>query len=346
MSPSETLQRELRAARPPAPETLRRRVRELAAEEPAREPFLRRLSLRRLVLVAAPAAAALALLVAALGALPRPGTGDGETAAGGGEAATKSLDAQAREAAPEAAEDRAASPPTDAGALAPTQGRLQRYDAQLQLRVDGVDGLSSATQQAMRIARSLGGTVASVAYDAPSVGIGSASLTLRVPVERVQQAVVQLSGLGTILGQRYGIEDLQPAADDLAKQIETTQARIAELQSTLNNASLTPREAAVLRARLAEARRQLTDLRAALSGTRSEARLATIQLGLTTEEISAAPPAQKGALDRVLDILRWEALALLYVLVVAGPFLLVAFGVWLALRLRRRRQEQRLLAQT
>jgi hypothetical protein len=344
MSPSEALQRELRSARPAAPETLRRRVRELAVEEPAPEPVWRRLSLRRFVLVAAPAAAAVALLVAALGALPRPGTGDDEMAAVGGEAATKSLDRQAREGAPAQAEDSAMAPP-GAGALAPTPGRLQRYDAQLQLRVDGVDELSSATQQAMRIARSLGGTVASVAYDAPSAGIGSASLTLRVPVERVQQAVVQLSGLGTILGQRYGIEDLQPAADDLAKQIEATQARVAQLQESLRNPNRTPAERAVLQARLAEARRQLTDLRAALSGTRSEARLATIQLGLTTEEISAAPPAEKGALDRVVDILRWEAVALLYVLVVAGPFVLVALGVWLALRLRRRRQETRLLAQ-
>ena len=121
--------------------------------------------------------------------------------------------------------ERARLPPS-AGALPPTQGRLQRYDAQLQLQVDGVDELSSATQQAMRITRSVGGTVSSVSYDAPSQGVGSAQLTLRVPVARVQQAIVQLSGLGTILSQRYGIEDLQPAADDLAQQIADTQARI------------------------------------------------------------------------------------------------------------------------
>jgi hypothetical protein len=212
--------------------------------------------------------------------------------------------------------------------------------------VDGVDELSSATQQAMRITRSLGGTVSSVSYDAPSQGVGSAQLTLRVPIARVQSAIVQLSGLGTILGQRYGIEDLQPAADDLAKQIEQTQARIAQLRESLRNPGLTPTQRATLQAQLAEAQRQLRDLRAALTGTRAEARLATIQLGLTTEEILAAPAEEESALDGVVDVLRWEALALLYVLVVAGPFLLVGLAVWYLLRLRRRREEARLLAQT
>ena len=44
-------------------------------------------------------------------------------------------------------------------------------------------------------------------------------------------------------------------------------------------------------------------------------------------------------------MLAWEAIALLYFLVVAGPFIVVGFLVWLALRLARRRQETRLLEQ-
>jgi hypothetical protein len=349
MSPSETLERELRAAKPVAPAALRERVRTIAAQEPAREPFLRRLSLRRFVLVATPATVVVALVAAGVIGLTDTGSERGATFAEGGgsdAAATKTLEAETREAAPAQDEAQSVAPPS-AGALPPSQGRLQRYDAQLQLQVDGVDELSSATQQAMRIARSVGGSVASVSYDAPSQGVGSAQLTLRVPVARVQQAIVQLSGLGTILSQRYGIEDLQPAADDLAKQIEDTQARIAQLQDSLRNDDLTPSERAVLQAQLSEARRQLRDLRAALEGTRAEARLATIQLGLTTEEIlPASAEEDEGALGGVVDVLRWEALALLYILVVAGPFLLVGVLVWYLLRLRRRREEARLLAQT
>ena len=345
MSPSETLLKELRAAKPAAPPALRERVRTIAAQEPERESFLRRLSLRRFVLVATPATAVVALVAAGVIGLTRPDTGD-EQLAGRGVPASEpeTLEAATGEAAP-AQEDSATPAPPSAGVLPPTEGRLQRYDAQLQLRVDGIDELSSATQQAMRITRSLGGNVASVSYDAPSQGIGSAQLTLRVPVARVQQAIVQLSGLGTILSQRYGIEDLQPAADELAKQIEETQARIAQTREQLRNPDLRPAERAVLQARLAEAQRQLRDLRAGLTNVRDEARLATIQLGLTTEEILPVPEEKEGALDRVVDILRWEAIALLYVAVVAGPFVLVGLAVWLLLRLRRRREEARLLAQ-
>jgi Domain of unknown function (DUF4349) len=346
MSPSETLERELRAARPAAPAALRERVRTIAAEEPQRESFLQRLSLRRFVLVATPATVVVALIAAGVIGLSRGSDDSATFAEGGGSeaAATTSPDAvtSSREAAP--LQEDSAAPPS-AGALPPTQGRLQRYDAQLQLQVDGVDELSSATQQAMRITRSIGGTVSSVSYDAPSQGVGSAQLTLRVPVARVQQAIVQLSGLGTILSQRYGIEDLQPAADDLAQQIADTQARIAQLNESLGNPNRTPAERAVLQAQLAEARRQLRDLRAALEGTRAEARLATIQLGLTTEEVLPAPAEEEGALDGIVDVLRWEALALLYVLVIAGPFVLVGLAVWLVLRLRRRHVEARLLEQ-
>jgi len=340
MSPSETLMREIRAAKPAAPPALRERVRELAAQEPEREPWWQRLSLRRALVVAAPVTAAVALGSAAVIGLTQD---EGAPVAGGAGTADSTEPFSTRESAP--AQEDAAAPPS-AGALAPLPGTLQRYDAQLQLRVEDVDQLSSATQSAMRIARSLGGGVASVSYDAPAAGVGSAQLTLRIPVARVQQALIQLSSLGTILGQRYGIEDLKPAADDLQRQLEETQARIAQLQETLENPSLSEGERAVQRARLAEARRQLTDLRAALEGTRAEARVATVHLSLTTEEILAAPPAEKSALDRVLDILRWEALALLYLLVVVGPFALVALAVWLALRVRRRREEARLLAQS
>jgi len=340
MSPSEPLLTEIRETRPAAPAELRERVRLIAAQEPARESWLARIGLRRALLVAAPAALVLALVGATAIGLTRPGTGDETVASDGGGGAGTEL----RTAQPPTMESAQPGATADDAALAPTPGRLQRYDAQLDLRVDGLDELSAATQRAMRVARSLGGHVQSVSYDAPSAGIGSAQLTLRVPVARVQSALVQLSALGTIVGQRFGIEDLQGTADDLATQIAETQRQIAELNRLLRNPDLVEEERVVLQSRLAEARRQLSDLRAALGGTREEASLATIQLALTTEQLDAAP-AEPGALDRIVDILRWEGLAALYVLVVAGPFLLLGLVVWLALRLRRRRTEARLLAE-
>src|SRR5688500_10034160 len=111
MSPSETLERELRAAKPVAPAALQEGVRTVAAQEPERESFLQRLSLRRFVLVAAPATVAAALIAAGVIGLTGDRPRNEEFAVLGEPAVTSKAipDAPTREAAP-AQEDSAAPP--------------------------------------------------------------------------------------------------------------------------------------------------------------------------------------------------------------------------------------------
>ena len=346
---SETLLNEIRATKPEAPSALRERVRALSVQEHAREPFLDRLRFtwgwRRLAL-AVPATVVVAFVAAGVIGLSRDGTRDEVSAVGGGDAAVTS---STFEQAPteDSAAPKAASPtlPSRAtGIVPPATGQLQRYEAELRLQVDDVEALSTATKRAQQIARSHDGSVASLQYDAPSEGVGTAQITLRVPTARVQSAMAQLSQLGTIVGQRYGIDDLQQQADSLQSQIEATQRQIAQLVSRLESTTLSDAERAVLQSRLSNARTKLTGLREALRGTNAEARTATIYLTMTTEEIQAVPVGG-GRLDGIKDVLAWEAIALLYALVVVGPFLIVGVLVWLVLRLRRRHVETRLLEQ-
>lgn len=338
---SEHLLDQIRSSKPVAPESLRARVRSFPAAAPRRRtfPLLSGVTPHRLAL-AAPALLAVVLLAAgALSVLPRD-EADRQVSAGASGSVTNQAELKAREAAPPAGQTLGSAD----SAIAPAPGRLQRVDAEMRLRVEGLEELSAATKRAMRIAQSLGGYVASVQYDAPAEGVGGANLVLRVPTPRIQSAITQLSALGTILGQRIGIEDLQGSANDLTDQIVDAQRRIAQLRRRLASTTLGDEERAVLQARLAEAQRQLTDLRGALRSTRAEGALATVQVSLTTEQI--APAAKDdGPLDQLRDILSWEGLALLYVLVIAGPLVLLGLIVWLALRFSRRRRETRLLAQ-
>lgn len=355
---SDLLLTEIRAAKPEAPAALRERVRAVAAQEPARAPFLStlraRLEWRRLVLVA-PAALVVAVIAGSVIGLTR----DDVVSGGGDDAAVSSSSAGtaeegARSGAPgletgttegEALKGLTVPPTTaDSAVVPPVPGQLQRYEAELRLRVDDVEALSAATQRAQRIALQHGGSVASLQYDAPSEGVGAAQITLRVPTTRVQSAMSQLSQLGTIVGQRYGIEDLQVQADTLQSQIEATQRQIAQLVARLESTTLPAEERVVLQSRLNNAREKLKGLREGLRGTNAEARTATIYLTLTTEEIQAGPVGGS-RLDDVKDVLAWEAIALLYVLVVAGPFVILGLLVWLALRFRRRQVETRLLEQ-
>ena len=348
---SESLLDEIRAAKPVAPSALRDRVRALSAEEPAREPFLARFRWRQLVLVA-PVTLVLALSAATVIGLTRDDADRGllgaPLATGAAEATTTNPAFRALQTPtqPEALKGLAVPPATadSSGAVPPAAGQLQRYEAELRLRVDDVEALSGATKSAQRIALSHGGSIASLQYEAPSEGIGSAQITLRVPISKVQSAMTQLSALGTIVGQRYGIEDLQVQADTLESQIEATQRQIAGILGQLESTTLSDANRAVLKSRLANARVKLRGLREGLAGTRAEAKTATIYLSLTTEKIEPGAVGG-GPLDNIKDVLAWEAIGLLYFAVVAGPFILVGFLVWLALRLRRRQVNTRLLEQ-
>lgn len=357
---SETLLNEIRESPPVAPVALRERVRLLAAEEAAREPFLHKLRFtwgrRRLVLVA-PAAILVALLAGSVIGLTRNGSQATEAVPGANDYAPQrdraastvpgTLEAQSEAAMPAQKDGDAAAwqaAPPSAGVVGPTPGTLQRFEAELSLKVDDVEALSDATKQAQRIALEHGGSVASLSYDAPAQGVGAAQITLRIPTARVQSALAQLAQLGTILGQRYGIQDLQQQADSLQKQIEDTQRQIARIQAQLGNPGLTDENESVLRSRLANARQKLAGLREAMRTTRAEGAASTVYLSLTTEEIEAAPVGG-GRLDDVRNVLEWEAIAALYVLVVAGPFVLLGVLVWLAMRLLRRRETARLLEQ-
>jgi hypothetical protein len=355
MHSSDVLQ-QIRATRPAAPAALRERVRALAAEprpEPRRSLRAQLPSLRRMTLVAAPAALVLALGTAGVLGLAR----SGEPKQGGGETMSAAADEKAaptttppsaralqspREATPGAADSATGAP----GVVAPTPGRLQRYEAYLRLRVDGVDDLSRATQRALRLTREYGGYVVSAQTSTPEQGRGSADLVVRIPRTRVQQAVVSFSGLGTILAQQVHVEDLQAQVDDLSERIAELVGEIARIRKQLENPNLPADTRARLSAQLADDRRQLTELRATKQQTTREGTLATVSLSLTTEEQAVAPPAS-GRFDRALDkagaVLAWEAAVLLVALVTLGPLAILGGLIWLAVRVARRRSEERLL---
>ena len=339
---SADLSRELRAARPVAGDALRERVRAIAATQPARRtsPFAR-FSPRRLALVAVPAAAVIVAAVA------------GVTGLVGSEPPQQLADPSLASKAPTAAQDAAGSAAapstklratTTEAAPAPAPDRAQRYSADLAISVKDNDALSEATQSALATARRLGGYVVSVQY--ATAETGAASMTLRVPTARVQDALVALAGLGTIVTQSVQIDDLQEQVDDLGKHESALRERIARLSARIAAPGLDAETRAALVARRDAARAELAGVLAESTRVTGEARFATIRLQLQTEQRSAAPAAPSrfdSALDETARILAWEATAALYVLAVAGPLALLALGAWLARQLVRRREDGRLL---
>src|SRR5919197_4406581 len=179
-----------------APEPLRARVRALG--EPKGAPTLRaRLATprwRRAALVAAPACVAVLLSVAIVRGLlssssPRP-----EAATTVSNRALPSRGGSGRGHVPVFGANLTNAQRGVAGAG--TGGRPVDYDASLRIRVRDLDTLSDRTAEAMQITRSLGGYVDSVQQSTTRGRPGEADLVLRVPVARVETALIRLSKLG------------------------------------------------------------------------------------------------------------------------------------------------------
>jgi len=210
-----------------------------------------------------------------------------------------------------------------AGAIGAPQlsakSRLQKQDIAMRLRVDD---LSGATQSAVRTTRRLGGFVAGADY-ATGSNEGNSRLALRVPVANLQKAIASFTQLGTILSQHISVADLQTGLDRL--DVRIAKARRAGDDQTVTR--LERRREALIR----------------------EGTYARVSLQLTTAKPAAqhvAPGRFDRFWDNASDILGKELIAVLYALVVAGPFVLLAALLVLGERTRRRRADHRLLEET
>jgi Domain of unknown function (DUF4349) len=199
------------------------------------------------------------------------------------------------------------------------KSRLQQQQVSMRLRVDD---LSRATQTAVRQTRKLGGYVSAANYSTSETS-GDSRLDLRVPAQNVQKAIASFTELGTILAQRISVVDLQAGLDRL-------NARIAKARREGDKQALNRLE----RSRVALVR---------------EGTYAKVSLQLTTAK-TAAKQQEPGRFEQFWgdagDILGKEAIAVLYALVIVGPFLILAAFVFFAERARRRRADHRLLEET
>ena len=341
MTSSPELIHELRASRPSAPADLRARVREIAAEQPARGRWASwRFPVRRGMLVAIPAAAALAFASAGVLGLARSDVAPQTYR-------QDALDKATAESAPLTGSGSLAPAPsrTQGSALDQSTDRAQRVSATLTVEVSDSNAVSRAAQDALDLTRSLGGYVVSSSVSTGEEG--SAELIVRVPVTKVQEAITGLSGLGRIVSQQVTIDDLQGTLDQLEKREATVRGQIARIRARLESETLDPQTEAVLRTRLQTLRSELTELRTGISSTEAEARMSTIQLTVVTPGAfgAVAPPSRiDRTIDEALNVLAWEGVVALGLLIVLAPFALVAFAAWLGRRLYRRHEEERLLA--
>jgi hypothetical protein len=352
---SEAMLAQLRAL-PAAPERLRERVRALPEPQPRFAWSFPRADLRRSALVLAPAVVALALGAAGLHGVfaggPQQKTASKQAEQGvhgsvrlQATTTTPAYDAATPGAGSTFSAGAAGQALTQrAAALPPSATRLNKYEAWLRVRVSR-DDLSRNATRAMQIARGYGGYVASVDMNTPG-SQGSAVLVLRVPVTKVEDAVMRLGKLGDVTAQHVRIQDLQRQATEQQAAILKLRVTIAKLEQRLAG-SLPADQRIQLEYQLAQAKQSLAAQTRAHKGTVREGTLATISTTLYVKQAAAVAPHHEGRLGRTLgdagSFLVRELAWLLYAAIVFGPIALLAVGVVLAVRTGRRRSDTRLL---
>jgi Domain of unknown function (DUF4349) len=351
------LVRELRAGAPAAPAPLRARVRALEEQPaPRRRAFPQRRTALALAFVLLAVAGVSAGIVWSDGSVPSEEVAVEAAAGDVTVPATTDVGATADQAeeAPAPAElspqaGRRLLSPSAADLMQPrfgSPGRATDLSLSMAVRLPGADELSEAAVEAMAITRELGGWVAASDIDTKG-NEGTAELALRVPVGRVEDAVVRLGALGTVTGQQVATVDLQAGIDRRDDRIERIERAIRTQELRLESGTLTPEQELEARLRIERLRNEAADLRRANLGDRRKA--ATSELALTLHTRAAVAAAQKdeggvaGAAAAALRFLGAAGAIALFLAIVLSPVVLLAVLLWLALRARSRRVEARLL---
>jgi len=240
----------------------------------------------------------------------------------------------------------AATPPVPGAADGVGFPRQLVRNASLQVVVSDVD---SASQRAQALAISLGGYVAHVDHQRPE-GVPSASLVLRVPVARLDEALAALRRMGVrVEHEQQGVQDVTEQVVDLDARLRTLTSTEHELRALLAESTRRGQKLegvmAVYR-ELTEIRTRIEQLQGQREALEKMATLSTISLRFTPA-VSGLPVAGTGwrpgetlrnSLRALVGGLRVVADFAIFLVVVIAPLAaLVGLPLVLTIRLLRRR---------
>ncbi len=223
------------------------------------------------------------------------------------------------------------------------KARKVERSADLVLRVP-TRKLSSTSDGVIRTADRFGGIVASSSIGSDDTG-GEASFDLRIPSERLDDALAALSKLGHVAERRQNLVDITGSFTSAQDRLADARAERRGLLRALGRAS-TQLQIDSLRARLRHVRSQIARLNGQLNALRRRADLSRVSVtvrgdGSEVEEEGGAgtwTPAD-AARDavRVLEVI---AGVTLIALAIAAALALLAALVAIGVRMSRRRRRE------
>lgn len=174
------------------------------------------------------------------------------------------------------------------------------------------------------------------AYNESSVGNRSASLTLRIPADRLDEFVSQVEEISNIVSRQETVEDVTLTYVDLESRRRMYEEEEDRLLSLLEQAE-TLEEIIALESRLTEVRYQLESMESQLRTMDNQVNYSTVYLSIDEVE-RYTPPAEKGTWERIRtgfteNVYRvWNGIKEFFIgFVISLPILLVlAVGIIIA----------------
>jgi hypothetical protein len=273
---------------------------------------------------------------------------DDSASSGSGGSGSVATDAGAESSSGDSSAGSQAATPAAPRAAAPDVAgdRATRRSAEIVLSTRASD-VERVSDGAIRVADQLGGFVQSSSVNAGGADAG-AELVLRVPSERLPQALSQLSRLGHVRSRSQQAEDLTDQRSALRAAVTDARAERDGLRRRLAKAE-TDEERARLRGQLQRAEQLIITRKRRLAGLNREVSYATVGVEVRGTHRGAVAPPPGGRwtpadalhdAGRVLEVSAGVAVIALAVLVPLG---LIAALAAVAGRLVVRRRRERAL---
>jgi hypothetical protein len=234
-----------------------------------------------------------------------------------------------------------ATPQADSGAAtvapAPAGRRVER-SARLELGARA-GRFSAVTDGVVRTTQRFGGFV-STSQIGRDGGGGTATFTLRIPASRLDDAMAELSRLGTVRSIEGSTQDLTGSYDATSSQLEDARTQRRAIVARLATAS--GAEADRLRTRLATATARVDRLERRQRELRARTTYATVDLTVVAARAGAVTPPAAGPWtpgDAWRDARRALEVAAGVLILVASFAVPLGLLAWLAVWLRRRRRD-------
>ena len=292
------------------------------------------------------------VLVVTLAGSPGTGGGDDDSGAGDSGGGGGGSVAEPVPIPPESAQDRAAAGGTSTlraqPGFAPGQ-QARKIERTISLELESpADELARVADDITGVTGRFGGFVLSSSLSTGEDGSGG-DFELRIPSERLQPALRELSSLATVRSQEQSGRDVTREQVTAQDRLQAARAERASLLRRLEQAA-TDEEADALRRRLDLVAGEINGLRGQLRDLRLRTDYAVVNVGLEpsgrdSDGGSGGAGARfDDAVGDAGDLLVGTAGVLIRILALALPLALVGLIGWLVARIFRRRRRESVLA--